>query len=113
MHFSDGELWLAILVIGSLTYLTRSLPFWGKSDSWMIAWLNKQEDTMANLGPVMIAALAGVTLTSSGMTAIHQGSILAFTAASGAILLLLILRVNIGVTVIFSILVYWLTICLI
>lgn len=108
MMYSSLTLWGALFVIGCATYLTRSLPFWTSPEHPLRRWLQRQNQVLIRLGPVLIAALTGVTLLPAGRDALLQGRLIIFVVAAVATIGLMRWRKDAGMAVLGAVLVYWL-----
>ncbi|AQQ56115.1 MULTISPECIES: AzlD domain-containing protein [Brucella] len=73
------ELWIAVIVIGVLTYITRAVPFLmrlaGNIAPAARAWLSA-------LGPCLLSAMATVVFLDGFQTSIQIGKIIPFLVGS-------------------------------
>lgn len=56
------EFWVAVLAMGVITYLTRSLPFLLSPRNRLLRKLSEQGSGLSALGPALLAAIAAAVI---------------------------------------------------
>ena len=103
-----AALWVAFVVIGAVTYLTRALPLLRlrrneAPDGPAPAWLDA-------LGPCILAAIAVAVLLPEARGALAQGSLRPFAFGSAAAAAAMLWRRDAGLATVAGVLAYWLSI---
>ena len=100
-------LWVAFVVIGAVTYLTRALPLLrelsGTADAPPPAWLDA-------LGPCILAAIAVAVLLPEARGAWAEGSLGPFALGSGAAAAMMLWRRDAGLATVAGVVAYWLSV---
>ena len=100
-------LWVAFVVIGAVTYLTRALPLLrersGTADAPPPAWLDA-------LGPCILAAIDVAVLLPEARGAWAEGSLGPFALGSGAAAAMMLWRRDAGLATVAGVVAYWLSV---
>ena len=108
MNLSVNNVWLAIVLMGTATYLARSLPFWLSGNSQAFNRLTEPDSPLASLGPCLLVSMMASTILPLLLANGQAGGwrLLPTMAGLAATLLVMKFWQNVGLAVVAGMVLY-------
>ncbi|MBI3285477.1 MAG: AzlD domain-containing protein [Burkholderiales bacterium] len=101
MKQSMENIWLAIILMAGLTYMTRSLPFLLEGRSRAFDRLTESDSPLSTLGPCLLMAIAAATILPTLAANLNAGGFQILPTAAGLLGTMLAMKLwcNVGLAV--------------
>jgi branched-subunit amino acid transport protein len=114
-QLSPDNVWLAIILMGAVTWLARSLPFWFSGQRRWLQRLADPSSPLAALGPCLLVAMMAATVLPmlSQQVQIDLWHAVPTLVAMAAVLLTMKIKPNVGLAVVLGMVTYPLVVWLV